>query len=339
MKKTWSASMIILGVCTATTLALKTNIYAGDYPDINAEVYAVGEAGISACTFFSENNTESLIIPLKRAGNLILIEAIIDSIPGNLILDTGSGALLLNSIYFRKGRVAGELVAGGVTGTTASVARSRVKQMQISDLTFSNVEADLSDLGHLESARNIRVLGLVGLGLFGDMETVIDLHNNVLELHRLNFRGNRISQQAAQPIPDIRVPVRIESGVVFLDAHIGSRRLIFCLDTGSEINALGNHLPNQVMGTLNIIRRSSIRGVGARQVEVLYAGMNDFRISDTQIEGMHTIITNLSSMSYSYGLRIDGMLGCDFIEKGIIYINPRKKQMNIVLYKNGEEKP
>jgi hypothetical protein len=315
-------------------------IHFGNEPDAGMQVAFFNVTGnIRTESFIADNNTESMVIPLKRAGNLILIEAIIDSIPGNLILDSGSGALLLNSMYFRKGRTSGELIAGGVTGSTGTVSRIRVNQLQISEMIFSNVEADVTDLGHLESARNIRVLGLIGLELFGDMETVIDLQNNVMELHRLNFRGNRMSQNPFHVRPDIRVPIRIESGVVFVDAMVGSRRLTFCLDTGSEINALGNHLPNQVLGSLNIIRRASIRGVGARQVEVIYAEMNDFSISNVKLEGMNTIITNLSSMSHSYGLRIDGMLGCDFIEKGIIYINPRKRQMDIVLYKNGEEQP
>ncbi|HHN48153.1 MAG TPA: hypothetical protein ENN08_04365 [Bacteroidales bacterium] len=40
----------------------------------------------------TDHNQLSFTIPLKRAGKLILMEAVIDSISGNIILDTGSAS-------------------------------------------------------------------------------------------------------------------------------------------------------------------------------------------------------------------------------------------------------
>ncbi len=44
----------------------------------------------------------SIVIPLKQAGRLFLIEARIDDQEGNLIFDTGATGLVLNRTYFRK---------------------------------------------------------------------------------------------------------------------------------------------------------------------------------------------------------------------------------------------
>ncbi len=41
-------------------------------------------------------------IPFTRAGNLILIQATVDTVQGNFILDTGAPNLVLNLTYFRK---------------------------------------------------------------------------------------------------------------------------------------------------------------------------------------------------------------------------------------------
>jgi hypothetical protein len=287
-------------------------------------------------SYISEDIT-MITIPLKRAGNLILVEAVIDSLHGNLILDTGSRGMVLNSIYFRQGWRSGGLAAGGITGTPASVTRTKISTLQISDIAFSDVNADITDLGHIEKARNTKILGFFGLSLLSEFEVVLDLKNSVMELHRIDYYGNRISRQMQQNAFDLDLVVRTSQDVMFLDASIGDRKLTFCLDTGAEANVISSHLPSKVLNTISIFRRSSLKGVGSQSVEVLYGIMNDFSIAGKQIHGMQTIITNLSAMSESYNIRIDGMLGCDFFEKGIFCMNLKKKNLRISFYEEDKK--
>jgi hypothetical protein len=275
---------------------------------------------------------ESLTIPLKRAGNLILIEAVVDSVPGNLILDTGSTGMVLNSIYFRKGRKTRGLTAGGITGSTGTVSRIKILNMQISELLFEDITADAMDLGHIENARNIKVLGFFGLNLIADYESVMDLRSGVLELYRLDNSGNRTLKSNEESALDIIIPSRTFGGVMFFDAFITGRKITLCLDSGAESNVLSIHLPDKVLSTVDIFRRSTLRGAGTQQVEVLYGAMNDISIGNFKILGMNTIITNLSSMGEAYAVRIDGMLGCDFLEKGVFYMNLRQSTVGIRFY-------
>ena len=57
--------------------------------------------------------------------------------------------------------------------------------------------------------------------------------------------------------------------------------------------------------------------------------MNDFSFGTKKMENMQTIITNLSSLEEGYGIQFSGVLGCDFLEKGVICINLRKRQFGI----------
>lgn len=275
-----------------------------------------------------------IVLPLKRAGNLILLEAIIDGVSGNLILDSGSSSLVLNSMYFRHGQVVASLAAGGVTGTTGTLVTTRINSMQISDMKFNRLEANTVDLGHIESARNIRVLGFFGLGLFNDYEIVLDLQNSVLELHRLNIRGNRMSRVRLPSRFDLQIPATVKSNVLFFSANINRARLTFCLDTGAESNVLTSTLPNHILNTVDINRRSTIRGASGHDVEVLYGLMNNLDIERTDLAGMQVMIMNLNTMSHFYGMQIDGMLGCEFLEKGVFYINLKQERIGIVFYKD-----
>jgi len=286
---------------------------------------------VSGCAVIPDNNFESLTIPIKRAGNLILIEALIDSITGNFVFDTGSQELVLNSTYFRQTGKGGR-VAGGITGSVGTVTGARVKSIQVSELTWSDHYADITDLGHIENARGVRILGLFGLGMLTGLEVVIDLQSGVIELHRLDREGRRLCLPDKKPVPDLSLNFRMSRNIIVFGAHIADKRLTFCLDTGAETNVLHSALTDRVLSTVTITRRSTLRGAGQGTTEALYGVMNDFVLGETPINGMQAIITNLSVMSASYGFQLDGMLGCDFLDVGIFVLNLKNKELGICFY-------
>src|ERR1700753_4525395 len=56
---------------------------------------------------------KTLVVPIKRAGNLIIVEATIDNLEGNFVLDTGAPYLGLNKTYFRDAPHVDDQEAGG----------------------------------------------------------------------------------------------------------------------------------------------------------------------------------------------------------------------------------
>ncbi len=280
----------------------------------------------------AQGDFNSLRIPLKRAGKLILIDAIADSVSGSLILDTGSSGIVLNKIYFRNGRNSYGQQSGGITGKLDKIEKTKIQNLSFDQLDYSDIKVDLADLGHLEKARNVKILGFFGLCMFRDFELVLDLKNNVIELHRLNENGQRISQQEL-PIPDLELSMYNYNDVFFVEGRITNKRLTFCLDTGAESNVLDNYLSDKILNTVKILRRSTLRGAGHQQTEVFYGLMNEFSLNDKAYPPMQTIITNLSQMSESYGMEIHGMLGCDFFEKGVYYFNLKKNVLGVVFHK------
>jgi len=284
-----------------------------------------------------QGNVISVIIPLKRAGRLLLLEAIIDGQIGTFILDTGSTSLVLNQTYFRNYMPINEIEASGITGSTGATHRVRVMRLQLSDMAFENLYADVTNLSHIENRRGVQVFGLFGINLIKDMEIVVDVRNNELQLHRLDKTGNRLKPPSDKIVYDITGRVDANRNMVYVQVEIGEKMLEFCLDTGAESNVLDIGLPKKVLNTVTILRRSSLQGAGSDSKEVLYGNMNDFSISGKKIGNMQVILTDLSGLSQKYGYSINGMLGYDFFEKGRIYINLTKHELGIIL--NREVKP
>lgn len=273
--------------------------------------------------------SDSIVIPLKRAGRLLLIEAKVDDETGNLVFDTGANNLVFNSTYFRKySRSAGEN-SNGITGNVGAVETITIDKLEFADLTYRKLKVDITNLGHIENRRGVKILGLVGFNVFRDFEIIIDIKNSQLKLFRVDKKGNRTLPAGNKFNPDQSQVISGNSNILFIEGKIGGRNLKFCLDTGAETNVISSFSNKNILNSLTITRRSRLKGTGSAGSEVLYGRMNDFSLGDSRIGGMETIISDLGSLSEAYGTRLDGMLGYNFMEQGTLCINFVKKQFGI----------
>jgi predicted aspartyl protease len=277
--------------------------------------------------------TDEIIIPLKNAGRLLMIEAVIDNESGNLIFDTGATGLVLNRTYFRKYLKTGVESSKGITGEVANVEIINAGKINISGLLFNNIPASLADLGHIENRKGVKVLGLMGFDMIKDFEIIIDATRNQLQLFRIDNKGSRKSPFQAEFRGDHTQKIEFTKNILYLNAIVGGKLLKFCLDTGAETNAISDHSPRNVLGTISIERRSSLRGSGSSITEVYFGTMKELKLGDYTLKNMETIITSLESLSEAYGVTIDGMLGYNFLSKGVICINFVKRQMDIQFIK------
>ena len=282
-------------------------------------------------------DADSVVIPLKKAGRLFLIEAKVDGQNGNLVFDTGANGLVLNATYFRDYQRTGGTVTGGITGAVGKVEKIAIANIEFNSLTYKKLRADVAALGHIENSRGVKILGLLGFSMIKNLEIVLDAPNSQLSLYRLDKDGNRISAKAKSLAPDHVQKLDGNGNVLFLRGIIAGRTLNFCFDTGAETNALSSSVNKNILSTLTITRRMELKGSGTAKSEVLFGRMNDFSMGSKKISNMETIVTSLFAMSEAYNTTIDGMLGYNFLEQGVISINFVKKEFGIRFTKGGEK--
>jgi predicted aspartyl protease len=278
----------------------------------------------------------SVTIPLKRAGRLFLIEARIGDQTGNFVFDTGASKLVLNRTYFRKDLLVTDEAASGITGNIEKVFQMRVPVIDLPDMHFENILADVINLGHIENRRGVKILGLFGMNMFRNLEMVFDLKRSELRLYRIDKAGKRIFAGDTLKT-DLTCPVKESGGVVFLQASMGGKSVDFCLDTGAEANVLSSTSSKKVLSTVSITRRLGLTGSGAGQVEVLYGTMNDFILAGKSLSPMQTMITGIEALAQAYNYPLSGVLGYDFFEKGIISINLVKNELGLCLAAEDEQ--
>lgn len=286
-------------------------------------------AGSITTGYVWDSAGDTLTIPLRRAGNIFLLEAVVDGEKGYLVFDTGASGMVLNRTYFRDHVVLSKELSSGVTGSVNEAERVNVETVGISGLRFNNLVADVANLGHIENRRGVKILGLIGFAMLRNFEIVFDPQQNQLQLFRIDKKGARSNRNSSVFINDYTCNFTEKNSILFISTRLYGRIMTFCLDTGAETNVLDANVPREVLASVTVTRRSTLNGAGTVTSDVLFGKMNGFIFGKRTLDNMDTVITSLDALSEAYDKKIDGMLGYSFLSKGVICINFVKREFSI----------
>jgi hypothetical protein len=280
------------------------------------------------------SDSVSCIIPFNRIGNLMVLKARTDTIEGNFILDTGAPGLVLNITYFRDYPVTalhdGEQTSiGGNFGS--GIQKTSVKKLSFDRFQYFNTEADLTNLGQIENAKGIKVLGLLGVDLFKQCEMIIDFEKTLIYLHRIAKK--EASMYKHESLKDTSLyrtfPIEITDNRIITTTEMEGKKLKLVIDCAAESNILDSRLPNKIFEGVTITRRVKLAGPGDKKIDALYGSMNNLKIGGLNISNLPVTITNLEYTCFAHGGCVDGVLGFDFLSLHKIGFNFVNRKMYI----------
>ncbi len=290
---------------------------------------------ISTINFYQLNNlssdSSSFVMPFSRAGNLILLKAIIDGVEGNFVLDSGCPSLVLNITYFRDYPRTSDADddTKGITGAVANVEHTSIKDFKFGKKEEFNVLADLVNLGHIENAKGVKILGLIGMHFIDDCEMIIDYEKNLIYFHIIQKKEANTykSKLLADTSKYNTIPFEVTDNRIIVKTQLGEKKLKLIIDCAAETNVLDSRLPNSVFDKLSVTGRVLLTGVGNKKIEALKGDLKDFKIGDKSINSLPFIVTNLEKTCFSYTGCVDGILGFDFLSLQKIGFNFVTHQM------------
>ena len=277
---------------------------------------------------------KTLVIPIKRAGNLILIEAQIDTLEGNFVLDTGAPYLVLNETYFRDLPHVAEQESAGINGVAGSSFTTYIRNFNILELHYPKLRADVTDLSSIENGKRIKILGLLGTGLFSDFAITVDLFRNTLYIQKLDENGNIPETEKVFHDRFMVSPFRMLNDVILMKGTVNDNALWFAFDSAAETSLLDYRRSKKLIPDMEVISRSKIMGIGGTSIELIYTRFDNLVVGDRKYMKNRILITNLEKMGNAYGYKIDGVLGYDFFVRGIFTINFVKKEFEMYIYSN-----
>ena len=284
---------------------------------------------------------ERLVIPLKRCGNLLIMEATVDSITGDFIIDTGAPYLILNSTYFRHYPAQKTIQSAGLNDGSVTAVRSTIGAFTANKLHYNHLEVDITGLKQIEDKCNMRILGLIGANMFSSMIMRIDTRTNQLFLYKLDANGNPLTALSdstelnkCDKSPSVNMRFNWCDNKIMIPVRIAGKEMNWIFDTGAESNVVDAMAQKRILKEFNVLRRVAMTGSTGAKQDVLIGYFDEISVGNTSFQAQQTILTAMHELNETCSVFIDGILGYSFFSKGITTINFKKKEFSLYLYTN-----
>jgi len=276
----------------------------------------------------------SITIPFKFVGKLIVIQANINGVAGNYILDTGTPNLVLNTRYF-DGTPTNKVFHGiNSAGGRVEVSHLPVK---IGTQTWDKVYAEIIPMSHIERAKGIPIHGLIGSKLFKNQELQIDFQNMKIVLLDLDRKGEKIDPDNHVK-PYITIPFQWKGATPCIEARVGDEKIKLTVDTGAEINMLSERYLKKLDGNVRNIKEKYLGGFGKAPKKVSTASISNIQMNNHLCASMQTVFTSIAHLNQSVpGPVVDGIIGYEFLSQFRTAINFKKREIYLWHYLSRED--
>jgi hypothetical protein len=230
----------------------------------------------------------TVYIPFTLVGQLMVVQARVDTVSGLFIVDTGSEHLVMNKKHYAPQAGALSVFSTGNTGVVESAVATNVDSLRIELLVIKNLFAHIIDLSHIEVKKNTRIAGILGYDVFKKFELFIDFPERRIVLRRLDRTGHRVDQAGMREIPSDSMSFVLKNHFIQLAVIVNGVKLKMILDSGAELNLIDRHVNRKVLENFSIIKRVNLVGMGRKEVEVLAGVLRGVSCGRQHEEKMNT---------------------------------------------------
>lgn len=274
--------------------------------------------------FLDLKNPPVTSVSFQLIRNLILVKGSVNGKEGLFILDTGASEVILNRRFFN-----------GIPSRTAlySVHGNEIEN-QIVSIKFSlggfekKVLANVTDFTALEKSIGLELFGVVGNSLFENSELVLDYTFKELTIYLLDKDGNRLSPKSIHQQHQVTLPFFARKGIPFIVVNANGKLLKMILDSGASANVMDTGEINRLNSGSLSLKTDSVASLGQEIVLVKSSKVDELRVGNLTCPPMKTLFVSLNQLNQNHwGIKVDGILGYEFLSNFRVAINFRKREI------------
>ena len=260
------------------------------------------------------------VAPFELVNGMIIVQASVNGVLGDFILDTGSPGIVLNSVEhepstsFSASGIGGELEIGSVT----------VEHFKWGIIEKAEIEGFTLDIGHLELATGRKIMGLIGFEVFQQYELLFDYPNNVVSI----YNASKVKKYKKKPVAE--VPFKMCGHVPVIAVKVGKKKAFLGLDSGAETNLLDDSFLKPLKKSfLKNNRKEIVIGLDQEEQEVDAALLKTSEINGVKLSEMKFLFMDLENFEHQFETRFDGLLGFPFFREHAVSINYKERKIYI----------
>jgi len=200
--------------------------------------------------------------------------------------------------------------------------------LDIDQLHYTKIQADVVNLSTIELNKDIKILGLFGYSLLRDFEIMLNYRGRFIALSRLDVYGNVID-----PMPFIldkkdSLSFSLGNFIPVIDVMINGVKKKFGIDSGAEINLLDLKKSKDIRDQFHPIKTIRLTGSDGKVSDVLAGRLYKLSVLEKyRCASMATVLVNMDNLNKIYASDLDGILGFEFLSPWLVSINYKKQQL------------
>lgn len=330
----WSISIMIEGPNGAdqrlVRLGADYRIQQADIADIQLAGHEEQRA-VAAQNPASVTLPDTLRFPFEIQDGQIVVQAAINGVSGNFLVDTGAQATTVNTAHFPEGRLQTFALdhgrPSGVGGALTNVRAARGLDLTWGDAHFEDLRGLALDLSHLEASIGTQVVGLIGYDILERFEIHFDYAAGLLTLYRLN-QDNKPIDAGLLSTPKARIAFDMIGHLPVFSARVSGQELRLGLDSGAAEAMLAEKWEDPMAGQFEFVRLADMRGADKTVRTAVEVRFDSMAVNNVEYED---VVFRFSDILLAGGgkLDLDGMLGYQFLSARPTSINFRAREIGI----------
>lgn len=283
------------------------------------------DLAIPYANFYGNN---SVIVPVEVVDGLIILQAGVNGIFGNFILDTGAEGLVLNNQHFTPDQIIKSKIAMGLGGINKKVGILGIDLFKVEELSFQAIEAQIINLQQIELNKKIKILGLIGYSVIKDFELLLDYRRKIVTFSKVKTNGEMVLplQHTINKIDSFNL--EMGNHLPIIKVLVNSNPKLMGIDTGAEYNLLSLKRSKDIRDVFKIMRVIQVTNASQNPIEAI-AGKLYYVVLNQKYKcgALTCVLVNFKFFDQIYGRRLDGILGYEFLAPWLMSINYKKGKL------------
>jgi len=270
-------------------------------------------------------------VPFTVAENIIVVEAQINGVAGNYLVDTGAQVVVLNRPHFESADVDTVVMNHG-SPSGANGAVSDVKGAINLKLSWGDIEIDglygmVMDLTHLETSVGVPIVGLIGYNVLERFQVQFDYAARELTLYNLGEDSRPLVQSDLGSTAKV-TKFEMVAHIPVFPVVIAGYELRMGLDSGAGGAMLFTRWRDKLEGKYEFIERTEMNGADKNVQMGDVVRIDNMRVNDIDYADMTFRFNDIASHNGNT-MPMDGLLGYEFLKTRPTAINFRTRELLI----------
>jgi hypothetical protein len=282
-----------------------------NYKIVKADIVAIQLAGHSPAKQNKQvkNSTyqDKITSPFKLVDRLIMVQAQVNGVQGDFMLDTGATGFILDSNKFpdlvKTARVDNQQ-AYGVGGKVENQKVATINSFKWQSIELNRAQANLWDLSKLEKNMGQPILGIIGADFLNQFTIEFDYKNQQVNL----FSQDPIQQW--QQKPDEILEFKMISHIPVIEVKVADKQLLFGIDSGAEGAMLMTRWKQPLSDEYELLQQETLNGVDGNNQIAQKVKLKEFTAGNQTYKNNIFIIADIQ---WGHESIIEGLLGSEFL--------------------------